>query len=409
MREEPIAHARELLPEALDFLRRMVAENSHTGNRAGVTRNAGLVAEQFAPLGFTAEQVPAENPSWGDHLFLSRPGHDAGKGLLLATHLDTVFTAEEELRNAFHWQEEEGRIYGPGVIDNKGGTAMIWLVLSVVQRTAPEIFASTHWLVAANAAEEELARDFPRLCRERMPRDCRGALVFESCAGQEAGFSLVESRKGSANLRVIVEGRGAHAGSRHHEGANAILALSRVIERVSALTDYERKLTVNVGWISGGGAINRVPHEAICEINIRAFEEEVLQSAVDAIEALKDDPPLVQASSDGYPCRIHVETLSRNPTWPENAQTAALLERWRQAARQLNVPLHSEPRGGLSDGNYLSQFLPTLDGLGPFGRNGHASERSPDGTKLPEHIEPESLASMGAVNATAILGLLEES
>jgi glutamate carboxypeptidase len=70
------------------------------------------------------------------------------------------------------------------------------------------------------------------------------------------------------------------------------------------------------------------------------------------------------------------------------------------------VDLLVEPRGGLSDGNYLAQFLPVLDGLGPFGLNGHVSERSADGTKEPESVRPESFVPMGAVTVTALRGLL---
>ena len=70
-----------------------------------------------------------ENPLFGDHQFLRRSGNGR-TGVILVTHLDTVYPEEEEKRHGFTWQVEDGRIYGPGVNDNKGGTVMIWLVLS---------------------------------------------------------------------------------------------------------------------------------------------------------------------------------------------------------------------------------------------------------------------------------------
>ena len=81
------------LPEALAFLKRLVAVNSFTGNRAGVLQSAEIVAEQFQKLGFCADRVPAENPAFGDHLFLNRPGEREAE-LMLVTHLDTVYSAE---------------------------------------------------------------------------------------------------------------------------------------------------------------------------------------------------------------------------------------------------------------------------------------------------------------------------
>lgn len=378
-----------------------MAVNSFTGNRAGVLRNAELMAAQFRELGFAEERVPPENPLFGDHQFFKRSGKGRG-GVLLVTHLDTVYPEEEEKRHGFNWQVESGRIYGPGVNDNKGGTVMIWLVLSALRDFAPEVFESLSWQVAANAAEEELVPDFPQLCRARMPRECRAALVFEACGGSGQGMSLARSRKGSANMRVSVEGRGAHAGGRHREGANAIVELAQVIDRIARLTDYSRELTVNVGSIKGGGLSNRVPHFAECEVNIRAFDEAVLQAAIDAMFALQDEPASVRAVSDGFACRVHVELLGRNPAWPQNAKTDELIEVWMQAARRLSLPLQAESRGGLSDGNYLSRFVPTLDGLGPFGLNGHSSERNADGSKLPEYVVVSSFLEMAAVNVMAI-------
>jgi glutamate carboxypeptidase len=405
MTSHPGALLEKFLPDALAFLERLVGVNSFTGNPAGVDRNAALIATQFAPLGFRAESVEDANPAFGRHLFLHRPGR-GGPGILLVTHLDTVFPPEEEERQNFRWQVEGDRIFGPGVNDNKGGTAMIWLVLSAIREAAPEIYEKTHWVIAADAAEEELTSEFPRLCRERLPKDCRAALVFEACTGQGRGLTLVRSRKGSANFRVTIEGRGAHAGSRHADGANAIVEMAGVISRIAALTDFSRDLTANVGHVAGGGPTNRVPHEAVCEVNIRAFEESTLQEAVEAMFALEKSPPVVRALSDGHPCRVRVELTSRNPAWPRNPATDRLIDLWCDAGRRLGVPLLVESRGGLSDANHLSQFVPSLDGLGPFGLNGHASERSADGSKMPESVVPQSFVTMGAVNVAGLLDLL---
>ncbi len=211
-------------------------------------------------------------------------------------------------------------------------------------------------------------RTFQKHVKQRLPANTRAALVFRSLLGQASGYSLVRARKGSANLRITVEGRGAHAGSRHQEGANAVVQAAAFIQQTAALTDYDRKLTVNVGAVRGGGPINRVPHECEFEVNIRAFDPEVLQEAIDRIYAFERSDVVVRAASDGFPCRVKVETMSRNPAWPASSATGELIAIWQAAAQTEGVSLGAEERGGLSDGNYLSQFLPTLDGLGLLGR-----------------------------------------
>lgn len=403
--DSPRALLERLLPPALAFLRRQVETSSFTADPEGVRRNAEIVAEGFRELGFTPELCPAEDPRYGPHLFLNRPG-TGGASLLLVTHLDTVFSREEEERNAFRWMVDGDRIFGPGVIDNKGGTAMIWLVLAALREIDPRLFEATHWIIGANALEEVLTEDFPSRCAERIPARCRAALVFEASVGLEPGLALVQCRKGSANFRVSASGRGAHAGSRHQDGANAIVELAGVVGRIAALTDPSRGLTANVGSISGGGPSNRVPHAAECFVNIRAFAEPVLQDAIDAMFRLENAPPTVRAVSDGFPCTVRVELLGRNPAWPPNPQTETLIAHWSEAAGKAGIALRAEPRGGLSDGNFLSRFLPVLDGLGPWGGNGHASERSADGSKLPEFVFVPSFLEMAEVNVGAIRNLL---
>lgn len=114
---------------------------------------------------------------------------------------------------------------------------------------------------------------------------------------------------------------GAHAGSRHREGVDAIVAVAHVIDRLARLTDYLRELTVNVGSIKGGGPANRVPHFAECDVNIRAFEDAILQAGIDAMFALENESASVRAVSDGFACRVKVQLLNRNPPWPQSGRT----------------------------------------------------------------------------------------
>lgn len=391
------------MPAALEMLRRMVDQNSFTANRQGVNRVGTLTAEAFAPLGFSGECVPSANPDWGDHLVLTRAGQ-SGKSIAMLSHLDTVFPPEEEARNNFHWSFEGDRIFGPGTHDIKGGTVMMWLVLSALRSLAPEIFDAVTWTLLWNSSEECFSPDFCELCKQRMSSGTSAALVFEAEGRADQTPLLVVARKGRCSWRVVVNGRGAHAGGRHEYGANAIVQLSRTLHRVAALTDYSQKLTFNVGTIRGGTVLNRVPHEAEAEGEMRAFTPEVYEKGKAALLALAGAGE-VQSPADGYQCQVKVEILTETPPWPRNPGTDNLFELWRGAAEQLGLKVMSEERGGLSDGNPLWDFVPTLDGLGPWGENDHCSERSADGKKLPEFVEISSFVPKAALNTAAILKL----
>lgn len=392
------------LPETLDHLKAMVDINSWTRNVPGVARVARLTAQIFEPLGFRAESVASTHPDYGAHLVLSRPGSSASS-VALVSHLDTVFPPEEEERNRFHWLPEGDRIYGPGTHDIKGGTALLWLTLNALATHDPALFERTSWKIFLNSSEEMLSPDFGDVVRSRLQPGCRGALVFEAEGRRPAGRALVVSRKGRGTWRATVHGRGSHAGVTHARGANAIAQLALTLQQIHALTDYSRDLTVNIGTVRGGSGLNRVAEEAVAEGEFRAFSPEVWTDARDRLLALSG-PGQVRAGTDGYPCSVTTELLSRTDPWPRNPGTDALFAHWAAAAAELDQHVEPESRGGLSDGNLLWHAVPTLDGLGPAGDNDHCSERSADGSKLPEYVLPASFVPKAHLNVVALRRLL---
>jgi glutamate carboxypeptidase len=393
------ASAERHLPAALDLLRELVAVNSFTTNGAGVAKVARLTAEAFASLGFEAEFVPCEVPGSGPHLFLKRPGEGPSDPVLLVTHSDTVFPEEEEERNDFHWDARlsEGRIYGPGTIDIKGGTALIWMILRMLEEEAPETFARTSWMIGANAAEEVTGDDFARAAAVRCGGRAKAVLVYEGGPVDDQGWHLVTSRKGRSTWRLEAEGRAAHAGSKHHEGINAIDALVSVLPSVAALTEAAAQRTVNIGRVEGGTVVNRVPHDAFAEWECRATHPDVLEEADAAFAALagrSETGAILRAMRTGH-----------TTPWPGGEGTAGLFAVWRAAAASAGLSAVPVARGGLSDANHLWRLGPTLDGLGPSGGNAHCSERSADGSKLPEYLELGSMVPKAAMNAIALAKL----
>lgn len=395
----------------LDLLRQMVAINSFTLNAAGVNELGRLTADIFEPLGFTANDVPAADYRAGRHLVLTRPDRARGgrpaPTIGLISHLDTVFPQAEEQANNFHFRIEGDRIYGPGTVDIKGGTVMIYMVLDGLRRFHPEVFDGVTWKILLNAAEEMLAPDFGDLARRELD-GALAALVFEGGDVEDGRYQLVTSRKGMARYHIKVEGRGAHAGTSHQKGANAIVQLADVIREVADLTDHDRHLTFNVGTVMGGTVMNRVAHQAAASVEMRAFDMAVFEEGVGRMLALNDFCS-VRSLDDGYPCRVDVQLEGRWPPWPPNDGTARLLEIWRATAAGLGIgAIDAQARGGLSDGNWLWDRLPTIDGLGPQGGNAHMSERSDDGSKEPEYALASSFVPKALLNVAAIVRLAAE-
>ena len=406
------AYLTENLPQNLDLLRQMVSINSFTSNPVGVNSLGLLTAETFSTLGFEAEFIQAADFTYGKHLVLTRPGRPVnGHGspkVGLISHLDTVYPPAEELDNDFQWRVSGKRIYGPGVYDIKGGTVMIYMMLAALRARAPAFFDSVSWVLLLNAAEEALVPDFGRLCLERLGDDTLASLVFEGGEAAHTGpgeFPLVVARKGMARYHIRVEGKAAHAGTAHDHGANAIMQLADVIKRLSALTDYEQNVTVNVGTVAGGTVINRVPHQASASVEMRAYSPQVFALTTNQVTALREFSS-VHSANGGYPCRVHVDVLGEWEPWANNDKSNDLLKIWQVSGRELGYQVRPQERGGLSDGNWTWYSVPTIDGLGPDGGNAHCSERSEDGSKDQEYVLPDSYVPKAVLNVLSIMSLV---
>ncbi len=398
-------HFNKYLPKYLEILKRMVNINSFTANPAGVNQLARFTAGLFDHLGFQAEYIQSQNPDFGQHLVLIRKG-TTSKTIGLITHLDTVFPPEEEIQNNFSWRQEGDRIYGPGTNDIKGGTLMILMIMEAFHYFVPSVLNSITWVILANAAEERWSNDFGSLCRTNLGSDAVAALVFEAGYLEDNQVSLVTARKGMAVFEIHVEGKSAHAGNNHQTGANAILQMADIIQRISNLTDYEQDLTFNVGVLKGGTVPNRIPHFAEARGEMRSFSKDVFKQGVSNLLELNHISPI--KSWDGnYTCNIDIQVVLENHPWPANPETEKLFDHWRTTAKNMGLVMIREERGGLSDGNQLWDFVPTIDGLGPNGRNAHCSESSTDGTKEQEYVTLSSFIPKAILNTLAIQNLIK--
>lgn len=402
------------LPDFLDLLHRMVDINSFTANPEGVDALGRMTAVSFADLGFEFDTVPSDNPLYGQHAVLTRVGiaknGQTPRKIGLISHLDTVFPAAEERQNDFHWRVEGERIYGPGTMDIKGGTVMIYMILSALQKFEPDVFDATTWVVLLDANEETGGIDFGRLCIERLggAESNPVCLVFEPGAWtHDNHFKIVAARKGMATYHITTEGRASHAGSAHERGANAVVQMADVVGQVAQLTDYSRDLTFNIGTIAGGTVTNRVPHMASSFAEMRAFTADVFADGVEQMLAL-NDLSTVASVEGGFACKVNVELIRETSPWSRNSRTDGLMDVWRETAVSLDYHIIPEERGGLSDGNHIWHAIPTIDGLGPAGANAHCSEHSADGSKEQEYVLATAFVPKALLNTLAILRLAKE-
>ena len=109
-------------------------------------------------------------------------------------------------------------------------------------------------------------------------------LIPEPAGGSQG--ACVTGRKGTGGFTLTIQGRSAHAGGNWSEGRSAVVALSRIVLAIHALTDLDRGVTTNVAPIWGGTRPNVIPPEAGCQIDFRAPNLAEAERVIAAIRAL---------------------------------------------------------------------------------------------------------------------------
>lgn len=341
-------------------LAELVEQNSFTDNAEGGRKVLAMLEQTFAMPGLAGKRVPSTR--FSDHLVLSTQGKTGVPPIALVGHYDTVFPP-----GTFEGIRRDGELLrGPGVLDMKGGLVVVAYALRAVAETVG-LDAIAPLRVVVVADEEVGSPEGQGVIREAI-RDAASCLVFE--AGRK-GDLVITRRKGTGGMTATAFGKAAHAGNAHKEGANAIWALARFVDRVQALTDYARGVTVNVGKLVGGQGKNTVPDEARCEVDLR-FETredgEALEAAIRAAAA--------QAAESVQGTRIELAGgIGRLPL-ERSASSVALMESYLEAARSVGLGSGEAPLiGGGSDASTSSAMgIASIDGLGPRGIGFHTKD-----------------------------------
>jgi glutamate carboxypeptidase len=345
--------------EQLELLARLVNQDSGTDDRDDVNRVGDVLAERLDALGFRVTRVPQTR--FGDHLVAEKPGRGP-KRLLFVGHFDTVFRAGTARARPF--RVAEGRAYGPGVYDMKGGLAAVLFALRAHREAATPAWDETTLAIVFNADEERLSPT----SRDLIQVEARRAHSVGILEPARAGGEYVMARKGAGTFVLEVTGKAAHAGLQPELGASAIGDLARKVTELHALTDPATGTTVNVGVIRGGERPNVVADHARAEIDLRVWttaEAERMTAAIRAITRRVHVPGT----------RARVTGGVAFPPWPPGLPgTGRLLELLEAAGRQIGLEVRAIATGGGSDGNHTAQVAPTIDGLGPQGSRAHSDE-----------------------------------
>jgi glutamate carboxypeptidase len=332
-------------------LEALVAVSSPSGD-VRAAEEAVAVAAALLPDEAEVERLPCSSPDHAADLLARLTGTGTGRIVLLG-HLDTVHSHADHRPP----RRRDGRLYGSGTADMKGGVVLALGVLRALART-PERFAEAALLLVVD--EEWRDRDLVHAPRFAGWDAC---LCFEAGQLSPNGVEgVVVRRKAAGTLRVVAEGRPAHSGSAPDKGRNALLALAAAAQAVAELHDPRGalRLTAVPTVMRSGEAFNVVPASGELFCDLRADRETEFARVREAV------PSEVGGAT------LRGDLIRVWPSMDAREATAGLLA---AASERVGYEIAPVERGGASDASHVARHVPlTVDGLGPRGGGAHTLE-----------------------------------
>ena len=344
--------------ESLKLLERLVNIDSGSTNAEGLEKVRTLVVDELRQLGARIETFPAE-PHPGSNVVATFTGTGKKKILILA-HIDTVFKDGTAAAKPFY--VKDGRAYGPGVMDNKGGVVAGLQALKILQQLGFKDYGQLTFLIDTN---EETGSVGTSALIERVAKQHDVALNLEP--GRPADGLVVE-RKGSATALIEVKGLAAHAGVAPEAGRNAAMEVAHQVLQLSKTADAAKKTTVNFTVLTANGPTNVIPATASARGDVRAATPEELDRVEKDLQRISQNKLIPDTE-------VKVRLIRGLPPMPRSPASDKLVATAEGIYAEIGKKLTIESSGGAADASLVAGVgVPVLDGFGIVGGGIHTPE-----------------------------------
>ena len=354
-----LTRAEQLVQPFLDSTKKMVSIESPSLDENGLRAMEVELSRQVRELGGEVETVPA-TVGPGKHVLARWKGRGKSR-ILLVSHMDTVYPAG--ILKTFPWRQDGDKVYGPGVLDDKGGIALALMAVRLLKNSGRDANFGAITLLSTTDEEKQSAgsKDLIRT----LAREHDVAFVLEFGTPDDR---IVLSRKGIGYLRVAVKGKAAHAGAEPEKGCNAAMEMAYQLMQMKDLGRADKQTSVNFTLLSGGERSNIIPAEAKAQADVRVLDP-------DEFDRLENDAAFLAATKQLFRCSKGQTSLERGrPPFPLSEGTQKLVDQAQSIYGEIGRELKTEASGAGTDGNYTAAAgTTTLDGLGPVGGGAHTT------------------------------------
>lgn len=374
------------MSETLTLLKELISRESITPEDAGCQ---SLIAQRLEKIGFKAEQLDFEDTK---NLWLKR---GIAKPLFVFLgHTDVVPTGPLEQWDSppFEPTIREGRLYGRGAADMKGGIACFVTAVERFIARYPEHYGAIAMLITSDEegpATNGVVKVVDIL--ERRNEKIDWCLVGEPSSDKKIADVIRVGRRGSLCAKLAVKGIQGHvaypeiADNPIHRFAPALQALTEEVwDQGNAFFPPTSLQVSNI--TSGTGAENIIPGELELQFNLRfctELDEATIKQRVHAI-------------FDRFDFEYHISwRLSGNPFLTSGG---TLIEAAHAAIKQVTgLDTQDDTGGGTSDGRFIAPTGAEVIELGPLNETIH---------KINENVPVADLQPLSEIYEQILVALL---
>lgn len=287
------------------------------GNEAQI---ANFIRKFLLKNNIHSELVPLEE---GRSSVIAKIEGEEERNITLCGHIDTVRVKEEDwTKPAFQGLIENGKMYGRGASDMKGGVAAILYAAVLLKRKGINLKKTVQ---LALTADEEWGYRGAKNLVDGGYFDRTDFLIFT----EPSNLQVSTGEKGELWIRAKFYGKSAH-GSTPEVGINTIIPGSEFVvniteryEKIFEANPFWGKASMNIGQFNGGVQVNIVPNYSEIQLDFRVISEEDKEKAIELVRKTGEE------ITKKYKVRFREEIFNYHPpifTSPDNHYVEKFLQ-----------------------------------------------------------------------------------
>ncbi len=349
----------DLLEEKfIKFLQNICNIESPTDFKDGLDQVGNFIADEVKNDGFEVEIIPQEKA--GNLVKVTLNNGSSLKPIILSAHIDTVHPVGRFGSPAV--RIENDIMYGPGVLDDKGGAAAALYAMAALKNCG---YTERNVVFIAQTDEEVSSSLSEGATIDYITSQAKGCEAFINCESLHKGEAILK-RKGIAKYRFQIKGKTAHA-ARCFLGANAVLEAAHKIIEIEKYKDKD-SVTCNCSVISGGEVVNSVPDKCEFYVDVRYFSQEQFEKIDRELKKIAEKSYIGNTSCEA-------ECLNKRPAMELTDRNLKFLEKINRIYRYCGMEnlKAGTSLGGSDAANVSAAEVRVVDSLGCEGSNMHAA------------------------------------